>query len=258
MVIEIQIIQEQIMKLKCILFFLLLFLINISYSQNAHESSILDSQISEFVFKMASDPNIHLNEIPMYGGDAITEQQETANNNLIMEIKNLNVTREEAAEQAIMRGWEFFRSGDILASIKRFNQAWLMEPNHWEVFWGFGDYLGIIDEFEGAILMFKKSLELKPGNVYVMADLAKSFNMNGFKNTYYGRAELLEINLIRAIDVIEEAVKIEETGVLYHHWAVSLFYLERYEEAYEKINRAIELGEEVPKEFIDAIVSNLN
>ena len=143
------------MKLKSI--FIVIIFLNpcISYSQSIDSNNELDTQIAEFVFQMASNPNFQLNEIPMYGGVAITELQKISNDNLIIEIEIMDVTREEALEQAIMRGWEFFNSGDILTSIKRFNQAWLMNPGHPEVYYGFGDYLGMIEEFEGAILIFK-------------------------------------------------------------------------------------------------------
>lgn len=202
--------------------------------------------------------NLPLNEIPMYGGNKITEHQKKANEKFIKEIEKLNVSKNDAAKHSIQRGWEAYRKGDFSTSIKRFNQAWLLDPKNPDIYWGFGNYLGAIQNFEESIKMFYKCLELDTNNISIMADLAKSYNMNGFKKSYEGNKDELEINLKKAIEIIEKAVLIEkEFGILYHHWAVSLFYLGRSKESLEKIEIAIKLGEKVPKKFIKMIKKDI-
>jgi tetratricopeptide (TPR) repeat protein len=219
--------------------------------------------INIITLPLFSQDDIPLNEIPMYGGDKITEYYKKINQDFINDIKKIIETKKqfkdlnEASKYSMNKGWDAFNNGDYLTSIKRFNQAWLLDPDNPDVYWGFGDYLGIKEEFEESIKMFYKYLELDPGNVYVMADLAKSYNMNGFKNSYEGKKDLLKTNLEKAIEIIEKAITIKKTGILYHHWAVSLFYLERYKEAKEKIDIAIKMKEKVDKNFLNEIDSKI-
>lgn len=217
--------------------------------------------LSITLLKVYAEDNIQLNEIPMYGGDKITEYQRKINQDFINKIKNTIKTEKqfkdlnEVSKHAMKRGWDAFNKEDYSTAIKRFNQAWLLDPNNPDVYWGFGDYLAIKENFEESIKMFYKSLELDPNNVYVMTDLAKSYNMNGFKNSYEGKEDLLKPNLEKAIEVIKKALKIKETDGLYHHWAVSSFYLGKYKEAKEKMDMAIKMGAKVDKGFIDLVNS---
>ncbi len=216
------------------------------------------------IFNCFFKKNIPLSEIPMYDGDNITKYQDKINKQFIndvlseinknsSELKSLN----DASDYFVKKGWEFFNNNDYSTGIKRFNQAWLLNPKNPDVFWGFGVYMGIKYKFDESIQMLDKSLELNSQNVLVMEDLAKSYNMNGLFNIKLGNEEK-KSNFTNAIKVIEDAIKLKETGHLYHHWAVSLFYLEKYIEAKEKINRAIELGENIPKKFINDINKKLN
>jgi len=215
-------------------------------------------------FSCTEAKKLPLNEIPMYNEDKISEYQKNINDKFIEEIKSLIKEKKteyknlkEVADHYMQVGWDFFVKKDYSMAIKRFNQAWLLDPTNPEIYWGFGNYLGVNENFEKSIIMLKKSIEMGSNNIKVYEDLAKSYNMNGFKKFSEGKNELLKPNLESAIDIIENAIKMKETGVLYHHWAVSLFYLEKYSEAYEKVKKAQELGDNVPDKFINDIKEKL-
>ena len=57
--------------------------------------------------------------------------------------------------------------------MKRLNQAWLLDPNRSEVFSGFGWVLGLQKDYQGAIEMYTKAIELKPS----------------FEDAYFNRAQ---------------------------------------------------------------------
>jgi tetratricopeptide (TPR) repeat protein len=91
-------------------------------------------------------------------------------------------------------------------------------------------------------------------NVYMMHDLGKSYNMNAFRYGHEGNNEAMLENLRIAAGIFEKAIKIDDKiGILFHALAVSRFYLNEPEIALKNINKAIELNEQVPTEFITAV-----
>ena len=236
----------------------------VDIQQNESLINLLLSEVQFVLDRLVISNNYQLNEIPMYGGNKITDEQIHSNNNFISEMEqivqsvdNEYETIEEVSEHMMFRGWEFFDQNDFVMAIKRFNQGWLVNPSSADVYWGFGNYLGILEVFEGAIVFLRISLCYDSNNAYVYTDLAKSYNMNGFKLTSEGNEEALEENLKKAIEIIEMGLEIEELGRLYHHYAVSLFYLDRYAESYEQIQKAIELDEQINPNFISLVKSKL-
>ena len=110
---------------------------------------------------------VPLNEIPMYDGVNITEYQKKINDEFVdaikkdindkkSDLKNLN----EASDYFLNKGWDFFSKSDYSMAIKRFNQAWLLNNNNSDVYWGFGNYYGVNYKFDDSIKMLKKSLLL--------------------------------------------------------------------------------------------------
>src|SRR5690606_35085006 len=68
-----------------------------------------------------------------------------------------------------------FYKNDLETSMKRFNQAWLLDSLNADVYWGFGNLLGRQNQFQASIPYFEKSLKLKPNNSRVYESLATSY-----------------------------------------------------------------------------------
>src|ERR1700733_5120132 len=90
------------------------------------------------------------NEIPLYAG-GLTPEQQKANEQLVAGIDHdrlaHGMSRAQCAQHAIMRGWQYLNSGDPLSAIKRFNQAWLLDPNNANVYWGLGSAQSTLGEY---------------------------------------------------------------------------------------------------------------
>jgi Tfp pilus assembly protein PilF len=83
-----------------------------------------------------ADP-LPLNQLPMYGGREKTEEMKKADARFLDTIQKLGLSREEGAKKAIESGWEFFEKKDLDSAMKRFNQAWLLDPENGNLYHGF-------------------------------------------------------------------------------------------------------------------------
>lgn len=98
------------------------------------------------------DPSkVAYNTLPMYGGpDQVkTPYQLEADEKFIQSATREGQTREKASQAVAAGGWQFFNKGDLSTAMKRFNQAWLLDPNNPEAYKGFAAILrkeGKMDE----------------------------------------------------------------------------------------------------------------
>lgn len=197
-----------------------------------------------------------LNLIPMYGGDKITPKQKEINDKFIKDVINTAGSKEKALEFALMRAWEYLYKGDLDTSMMRFNQAWLLEPNNEEVFWGFGIISGQKNNMKDSVQYLEKAISLAPNNNKIMVDLAFTYT----KLTFFIKLNDQEKNnyLNSAIMYYEKAEKIDNKyHVLYNNWAVTLMALEKYQEALDKLNYAISIGFKPNPNFIKDLEDKL-
>jgi hypothetical protein len=90
----------------------------------------------------SQDCPVDINKLPMYGNVKECKEQIEADKKFIASSEKLS-RRKAAAEHMIMRGWQYLRSNHLDTSMMRFNQAWLLDSLNSEIYWGFGDNLGM-------------------------------------------------------------------------------------------------------------------
>jgi Tfp pilus assembly protein PilF len=136
---------------------------------------------------------VYAKEIPMWEGLAKTETQRSADAAFVEAARNATGGKlEEATDRAIQLGWQFIQQGEADMAIKRFNQAWLLDPNHPDVYWGFA----VATALQGAPLPvvekhFSKAESLKKNNAALFADHGRILQERGEnKNaiTYFTKA----------------------------------------------------------------------
>lgn len=179
-----------------------------------------------------------INTLPMYGGVKKTAEQKAADEKLIQDAIEEMGSREEAAKLAIERGWEFYYNGDLDTAMKRFNQAWLLDPNNPDVFWGFGVIVGSQGQDDEALRMFNLGLEIDPDDTILICNVAYAYTNKAItdlsKKDFY---------LNEAIKYFDKADSIDpEVAYCHSVWAVTLFHQGLYKEASNHVNKAIMLG----------------
>jgi tetratricopeptide (TPR) repeat protein len=117
------------------------------------------------------------NEIPMYGGErqSFTKIMPPKNSK---EIDEYRFKSQEAAQL----GWQYFFQGNLETAIKRFNQAWLFDPDNPDVWWGFGVIQGARGKIENkesfyldSVKYLEKASNLFKDNYRVMIDLSITY-----------------------------------------------------------------------------------
>jgi Tfp pilus assembly protein PilF len=73
-------------------------------------------------------------------------------------------SREEAAEVAAKNAWNVFYSGDKAAAIRRFNQAWRLDPDNQLALWGFAVTSVDRGDWDAALHYYRVAIETGPAN----------------------------------------------------------------------------------------------
>ncbi|HSR88426.1 MAG TPA: hypothetical protein VLL07_05690 [Pontiella sp.] len=170
-----------------------------------------------------------------------------------------NVSREEASDYYAAKGWEFGRKGDYDTAMKRFNQAWLLNPDSYKPYWGFGILLKQQANLPEAVTHFEKALSLmdkeegtKPG---LLIETAQTHMFLGVM-TRTNSADKTESDghFSRANELFSEAITLRpQHAQAYDRWANSLYWQGDYEKAWKMVEKARSLGHDFKPEFIDSL-----
>ncbi|MDJ0779923.1 MAG: carbohydrate binding domain-containing protein [Gammaproteobacteria bacterium] len=115
-----------------------------------------------------------INELPMYGYRHKTPAQKQADEVYIESMMRRFDSRAEAARSAAELGWKFYYDGDSRTAIKRFNQAWLLDPNDQYALWGFAVISADRDQLQKSIRYFRMAIDSGPSNPELQRDYEKT------------------------------------------------------------------------------------
>ncbi len=181
--------------------------------------------------QLAFAENISL--LPKYGSLPKNEAQKKADQQFLAEIDSqYSGDRKKAAADIASSGWQFLRQGNNSAAIKRFNQAWLLDSANGNALWGMAVVSSNTGNTMGALALFLEAQRSVGGDIDFDADYARTVGIVGaerkdgtlIKNAFarfasvYERAPLHTLNL--------------------QNWAITLFYIGDYAEAWKKIQLA--------------------
>ena len=77
-------------------------------------------------------------EMPLWEGVQKTAQMQEADKKFIESVRrSTNNNPQIGAKRAIELGWQSFQNQDVETAIRRFNQAWLLDPENPSIYWGF-------------------------------------------------------------------------------------------------------------------------
>lgn len=135
------------------------------------------------------------NEIPMYGNINKTEEMKKADAAFVAEIKKAGYTLESGAKAAIKRGWDYFEKRDFGGAMKRFNQAWMLDPENGDVYHGF------------ALVVHQRDNALSDAEKYFRMALSKSkVSVNAYVD--YGRFLWLQNRYDESLTQLRKAIAI--------------------------------------------------
>lgn len=192
------------------------------------------------------------NELPMYGGIPRSAQEKAADEAFIAEMDRLG-SRETAVKKMLQFGQEFYKKGDFKSAMKRFNQAWLLDPNNAEVYFNFAIVLDRQGKTDEAIKLYRKTLELNPKDANTMCNLAtvlaKKAKGEMDKIADPSQKEKAKADFDDALRLYATADQVAtndfDKGMVNYQWAIALFVNENYAEAWKKIKVSRKYNNEV-------------
>ena len=200
-----------------------------------------------------------LDEQPMYGGldrQSIPEVKK-GDEDFIRKTSAAFGGRERAAAAWVDQGFRFYKSGNLKFAMRRFNQAWLLDPKNPEVYWGFGVVLHDRDQAFAAYDMLKRAYDLGFRNPGFPANLGKMALVRIVERQDLSESQKVAFRN-ESEQYFEEAVKSQTSlAYIYECWASARYWDKDYKGAWEKIAIARKYGELPSPGFLDVLSAKM-
>lgn len=131
----------------------------------------------ERLCKEAAEVEYPINELPMYGHAQKTAEQKRADQRYIGTMTRGGASREDAAEHAARLGWNHYYAADCPRAIRRFNQAWLLDPGNRNALWGFAVISLERGEIKEATRYFRMAIDNGPEDPALQRDYEHALAM---------------------------------------------------------------------------------
>jgi len=205
-----------------------------------------------------------IDSLPMYGQPAIPrpERLKKADAAFIKKAASgFSGDRKAACVAWCEVGDEFFNKMKLDHAMRRYNQAWLLDPNSYLPFWGFGRVALQKDQFQEAVQHIDQALlrcddaRQKPA---LLSDLASAYS---FKARY--QAGLSDADkaaaYAKANDCFAESLHLNpDYANGWTRWAMSLHREGRNVESWEKLHQAQKGGaKNITREFLASLSASM-
>ena len=201
--------------------------------------------------------------LPMFGQPKIVrpENLKKADEAFIRDSALRFGSRQAGSDALATQGWAAVRAKQDELAMEHFNQAWLLNPNNYRVFWGFGAVMSGRGRLAEALEHLEKARQLiddSAQRVALLCDLGTVYSEYAARlpaNRELERAQHFVMANSRFTESLENDPKY---AMSWREWAMSLYEQERYSEAWVKVQRARELrAEPFPPEFLQKLSTKM-
>ena len=170
-------------------------------------------------------------------------------------------TRQAGSNTLAAQGWVAARAGQDDVAMQRFNQAWLLNPKNYSVFWGFGAVLSAKGKLSEALEYLETARELvhdPKQRVALLCDLGAVHSAYAARLPTDRQLERAQ-QFVLANNRFTESLENDPTfAQSWREWAISLYDQERYSEAWLRVKKARELNAEpFPPEFLQKLSAKM-
>lgn len=204
------------------------------------------------MFSVAFSQDMNLQ--PKYGSLPKNEAQKAADAKFLATIDDhYKGNRKKAAEDVSARGWQFLRQGNVSDAMKRFNQSWLIDSSNGSALWGMAAIQAGSGKLNESLKLFSEAESLVDGDIDLTADYAKALGIAGAQTK--NNAQLNDA-FTRFARVHEKA---PQHTLNLQNWAITLFYVGNYAEAWKKLKlaEATPRRAEIDHNFVAALQSKM-
>lgn len=214
-----------------------------------------------FLSGCATTSGTRIDNVPMYGQPAIErpEALKRADEDFIKQASEGLGGREKASVVWWTEGDKFMREGNLDYAMRRYNQSWLLNPNSFRPYWGFGRVLLEQGQLDESIKYLEKANQLVDDEyqkVALLTDTASVYSVKANSSAIGSNERAKYFSL--ANRYFEESTKLDPTYPnSWRSWARSLYFEGRFAEAWQKVNAARSRSAQFPAQFIKALEENM-
>ena len=209
---------------------------------------------------LPTQQSVPIDQLPMYGGmdrSAIPELK-AADEKLIADTTMHYGSREKAGAAFVNNGFSYYQNDDHANAMRRFNQAWLLDQNNPQVYWGFSSVLHDQEKYCEAMKMIDRALSLNPPKTQgLYPDAGRVFTLCAVSDGTLSsdtKVELLE----RSEFLYLEAEKFEPNkAYLYESLASAYFWRGQYGKAWAMIAKSHAAGGKPDEDFLSLLRAKL-
>jgi tetratricopeptide (TPR) repeat protein len=161
-----------------------------------------------------------INLQPEYGNVKKDAAHVAIDNEFIATALKQDTTRKKASDHLVQLGFKYLSQGDMETAMKRFNQAWLMDPKNSDVYWGYGAIYGTFKDYPAAIAQYDKGLAINARSSKIITDKGTLFLVE-----YQRDGDPEEIN--NAMTLFGQSFDIDPTNVNTVYKLSVCFYLSK-------------------------------
>jgi tetratricopeptide (TPR) repeat protein len=161
--------------------------------------------------------------------------------------------RKKASADTAAQGWQYLMGGDLEAAMRRFNQAWLLDENNGTALWGMAAVEGSLGKYDESLKLFAEAEKSVGSEINFAVDYARAVGIAGVER----KDDALLKDAFKRFESIYR--KAPENTRNLQNWAMTLFGMERYEEAWAKVKLAEATRDMkyLDPRFIDALQSRM-
>ena len=233
-----------------------LFGIAISLSGCAGLQDMRDrSDPTKYVPPSSQKDRTPIDQVPMYGGmdrQSVPELKK-GDEEFIAKVSSAFGGRENAAKRWVVQAFAFYNHDELDMAMRRFNQAWLLDPKNPEVYWGFGAVLHDRGLAFGAYDMEMCAYKLGFRDASFLADLGRvsALRTAGAKDARELSPEQRTAFIAESESYYEEAIKSgDKLGYIYDSWSSAKYWVGDYAGAWEKVKMARAHGAAANERFL--------
>lgn len=201
-----------------------------------------------------------IDEVAMYGGIDRSKYPvlKAADEKFIADVTAQFGSRERASILWVNQGYKFYRQDHLGMAMRRFNQAWLLNPDNSEVYTGFAAVLSEQDKECEAMQMMEKALAMPhyefqgvypdAGRIVTLCSVSdKTLSAEG-KAKLWARSE----------ELYKKGEQVEPNKqYLYDSWATAYYWQGKYADAWAMVAKARKLGGQTSKRFLGMLQAKM-
>lgn len=196
-----------------------------------------------------------MDQQPMYGGvDRNADARlKAADEQFIAGVTKEFGSRESGSQRFVEQGIRYYRQDDYSSAMKRFNQAWLLDPKNPEVFWGYA----MVYHDEGKLCeareMIERAMALNLSKPIALADGGRIYTLCATRGG--GLDAATKARYIAQSDALygQADAAAPNSDYIQGSWATAYFWRGDYARAWEKVAVARRLGFVFPGQFINLL-----